>query len=188
MCDRNLEAPVRLDTQRSTTPRAPRTGAETTLPAPTDSAETTVRCRRCGLEQPSTNVCTNCHSFLPGNESSLIHGGRRQQQGRGTPLDEAQRVAIRDAVLSDLGGEAEVSEVMRQLVEDFSGAVVLRDLVFRHLQATGPLTQAGRRRASVDLYLAASARAERLAKQIGTSRRPARVPTLQDVLEGGGDA
>ena len=91
---------------------------------------------------------------------------------------------IRDAVLEDLGGRDEVSEVMRQLVEDFSAAVVLRNVAWQHIAAVGPLTKAGRRRAVVDLYLSASARAERLAKQIGTSRKPARVPTLQEYLEG----
>ena len=180
MEEKDLQKGVRLKTQQSKGDiSAPVPGQST----PSDSTETSVRCRRCGLEQPATNVCGGCHSFLPGNESALVHGGRRQQLGRGTALDESLRVEIRNAVLEDLGGEDEVSEVMRQLVEDFAGAVVLRDLVFAHLAATGPLTKAGRRRASVDLYLSASSRAERLAKQIGTARKPARVPTLQEYLQ-----
>ncbi len=104
------------------------------------------------------------------------------QLGRGTPLDRARLVAIRDAVLSDLGGEDEVSEVMRQLVQDFAAAVVLRDLAFAHIASVGPLTKAGRRRAVVALYLEASARAERLAARIGTERRATRVPSLQEYL------
>ena len=36
------------------------------------------------------------------------------QLGQGTALDEAERLAVRDAVLQDLGGEAEVSSVMRE--------------------------------------------------------------------------
>ena len=157
-------------------------------PSPSETAPTTghetARCSRCGHEAEPTGKgqCSQCGCFLPTNTVALVHGGRRMQLGRGTPLDEAERVAIRDAVLSDLGGEDEVSEVMRQLVQDFAGAVVLRDLVFSHLAATGPLTKAGRRRASVELYFSASARAERLAKQIGTDRKAATV-TLADYLD-----
>ena len=143
-----------------------------------------MRCLRCGLEQPRTNVCTNCHSFLRGTKSALVHGGRQFVEGNGTALDEARRTEIEVNVLEDLGGTDEVSEVMRSLVADFAGAVVLRDLVFAHLRAKGPLTKAGRRRACTSLYFDASARAERLAKQIGVSRKPARVQSLQEVLEG----
>ena len=54
-------------------------------------------------------------------------------------------------MLHDLGGDAKVSTVMRELVEDFSAAVVLRDLAFAHIREVGPLTKAGRRRATVSL-------------------------------------
>ena len=149
---------------------------------PSDSAETTVRCRRGGLEQPSTNTCSDCGSFLPGNTKALVHGGRRFMEGSGTALDEARRTQIEANVLEDLGGVDKVSEVQRRLVADFAGAVVLRELVFAHLQATGPLTKAGRRRACTTLYFDASARVERLAKLIGTQRRAGRIPTLDEVL------
>ena len=48
--------------------------------------------------------------FKPGNEVALVHGGRRM-------LDEVERLAIRDLVLQDLGGSAEVSAVLRELVD-----------------------------------------------------------------------
>ena len=120
--------------------------------------------------------------FAPGNVAALVHGGRRLQLGRGTSLDEARRVELRDAVLLDLGGQQECSSVLCELVQDFAAAVLLRDVAYAHLAAVGPLTRAGRRRAVVDLYLQASARAERLASQIGTARRPARVPSLHEYL------
>ncbi len=171
--------------------------------APSETTETTGRstvgCTRCGQEaEPSgKGQCVACGCWLPANEGALIHGGRRMQTGKASPLDEAHRVAIRDAVLEDLGGDDQVGEVMRQLVEDFAGAVVLRDLSFSHLAAVGPLTLKGRRRAVVGLYMEASARAERLATRIGTDRKPARVPSLQEYLnnkpaddesQGGADA
>ena len=42
--------------------------------------------------------------FNEGNTAALIHGGRRMQLGQGTVLDEAERVAVRDLVIADLGG------------------------------------------------------------------------------------
>ena len=42
--------------------------------------------------------------FNEGNTAALIHGGRRMQLGRGTALDEAERMAVRDLVIADLGG------------------------------------------------------------------------------------
>ena len=56
---------------------------------------------------------------------------------------------------------------------------------FDHLAAVGPLSR-GRRRPVVDLYLQASARAERLAVQIGLRRAERRVPSLSEYLDGRG--
>ena len=156
--------------------------------APPEVARTsgpeTVRCT-CGadVKPAGKGQCPDCGRFLPANTGALIHGGRRLELGRGTRLDEARRVEIRDAVLEDLGGRDEVSEVMHQLVEDFSAAVVLRNVAWQHIAAVGPLTKAGRTRAVVNLYLSASARAERLANQIGTKRKPVPVPSLTEYLE-----
>ncbi len=127
--------------------------------------------------------CPKCGRFLPANEVALVHGGRRMQLGRGSPMDEARRVAIRDAVIADLGGADECSAVLIELAGDFASAVSLRDLAWAHIASVGPLTKAGRRRAATDLYLQASQRAERLASRIGTDRKPARVPTLQEFLQ-----
>ena len=120
---------------------------------------------------------------MVGNTGGLVHGARRVELGRETVLDTARRLEIRDAVFRDLGGRDRVSTTLAELVEDFARAVVLRDLAFDHLAAVGPLSR-GRRRAVVDLYLHASARAERLAVRIGLTRRERRVPSLADYLEG----
>ena len=143
-----------------------------------------VACANCeqDVEPTGKGQCPKCGCWLTGNEAALVHGGRRLQLGEGSPMDEACRVKLRDAVLADLGGRESVSVVMAELVEDFSGACVLRDLVWQHLAAVGPLTKAGRRRAAFDLYLQASQRAERLAARIGTDRVGATVPTITEVL------
>jgi hypothetical protein len=97
-------------------------------------------------------------------------------------MDESERVAVRDAVLADLGGDDEVSETLRALVDDFSFAVVLTRLLTQHLTSVGPLTRRGRKRAALDAWHRASARLEGLAAKIGLERRGARVPSLDEYL------
>jgi hypothetical protein len=98
-------------------------------------------------------------------------------------MDQARQVEIRNAVLSDLGGEETISEVLALLVDDFAFACTLRDLLAAHLMAVGPLTKRNAKRAAVDLWHRASARAEGLAKRIGTERRAAHVPSLDEYLK-----
>ena len=143
-----------------------------------------VTCAKCeqDVEPTGTGQCPKCGCWLTGNEAALIHGGRRLQTGGETAMNEADRVALRDLVLSDLGGSENVSTVMRELVEDFARAVILRDLIWEHIAVAGPLTKAGRRRAAFDIYMQASQRAERLAARIGTDRVGATVPTITEVL------
>ncbi len=147
-------------------------------------AGTSRLCPKCGTPASGDDdhcQAKGCGSFLPANSAALIHGGRRFVDGR-SPMDESERVAVRDAVLSDLGGCGEVSEALRALVDDFSFAVVLTRLLSAHLAAVGPLTKRGRRRAAVDTWYRASARLERLAARIGTERRGAPVPSLDEFL------
>jgi hypothetical protein len=120
--------------------------------------------------------------FLPGNAAALTLGLGGHGLGAERQLDRVARLELRDAVLSDLGGEGEVSAVMRVLVDDFAQAVVLRDAAYAYLGSVGPLTKAGRQRAVVGLYLQASARAEKLAALIGTSRRAKPLPSLSEIM------
>ena len=89
---------------------------------------------------------------------------------------------IERAVIEDLGGEAECSEVLLALVHDLSFAVTLRDLLSAHLAAVGPLTKAGKRRAALTSWQQTSARVEALARMIGTQRRPVEVPSLEQYI------
>lgn len=141
----------------------------------------TVRCRRCGWEgEPAgKGQCPECGCFVASNVVALRHGGRRLQSGQGSALEEARRQEIRAAIYQDLGGEAEVSEVVRHLVEDFAAAVLLRDACWHHLQEVGPFTRSGKRRAAVDLWRESSVRVERLAARIGTERRQRPTDTLE---------
>jgi hypothetical protein len=148
-----------------------------------DGAETARTCQRCELPaEGAEDRCRECGSFLPGNVSALIHGGRRFVDGR-SPMDQAQAAEIRRAVVEDLGGEGACSEVMLRLVDDFAFAVTLRDLLAQHLAAVGPLTRRNQKRAALDAWHRASARAEALAAKVGLERRAAPVPSLSEYLE-----
>lgn len=167
-----------------TTPAQERTAAagSTSASSRAVGAETR-RCSKCKAvaEDNDRNTCQQCGSFLPANTAALVHGGRRFVDGR-SPMDEAERVAVRNAVLADLGGEDEISQVLRELVEGFAFAVVLRDLLAAHLAAVGPLTKRNRKRAALDAWHTASARVESLAAKIGLERRGAPVPSLDEFL------
>ena len=159
--------------------KQPGRGTEDQGPCASGSAPLSVAERPAGRDAAGRFTAGNRigQRFPPGNVAALVHGGRRLQLGHETPLDEVRRIDLHDAVLTDLGGRAEVSAVLAELVADFAAAVVLRDVAYAHLAAVGPLTRAGRRRAVVDLYLQASARAERLAAQIGLRRVPKPAPS-----------
>lgn len=147
--------------------------------------DTVVQCSKCRTEvEPSQRgQCPACGCWLPGNVGALVHGGRRLLAGHGTPLDVEHRRELRDAVIADKGGFENVSAVLASLIDDFAAAVILRDTAYGHLETVGPLTRAGRKRAVVDLYLAASARADRLANQIGLDRVQRRVPSLAEAMK-----
>ena len=148
-----------------------------------------VECGRCEWKGDSSDTkglghCPRCGCFVRRNEAAVQHGARRLASGRGTPLDRTRMVQIEADVTEDLGGSDAVSGVMSALVADFAFAVVLRDLLAAHLAATGPLTRAGKKKAAYTTWLQASARAEALARQIGTGRKAAKVPSLDEVLSG----
>ena len=146
-----------------------------------------IRCSKCkhDVEPGDRGRCPECGSFLRGNTMAVVHGVRQVALGRDTVLDTARRLEIRDAVFADLGGREQVSTTRAELVEDFARAVVLRDVAYDHLAAVGPLSR-GRRRAVLDVYLQSSARAEKLACQIGLTRRARQVPSLDDYLDSRG--
>ena len=129
-------------------------------------------------ERPDPDRDAKTGRFVPGNLVATDHGLSRPER-----LDPIARREIRDAVLTDLGGEFECSAVLCALVDDFAQAVVLRDAAYDYLASVGPLTKAGRQRAVVQLYLSASARVERLASQIGTGRRSKPIPSVAEYVE-----
>jgi hypothetical protein len=133
----------------------------------------TVRCSCGAIVEPSgKGCCPACGRFLPGNVVALVHGGRRMSL---PPERASRRAELRAQVWADLGGT--VPPIIGEVAEDFVSACVLRDQLVEHLEAIGPLTQRGTRRAAMDLYLATSARIERASVQLGVFRDEVKAKT-----------
>ena len=113
------------------------------------------------VEPIGKGMCPGCGHFLPGHTVSLIHGGRRMNL---PPPFKSRRAELKKQVWADLGGH--LSPIEAEVADDFVSACVLRDQLVEHLEAIGPLTQRGARRAAMDLYLATSARIERLSAMV----------------------
>jgi hypothetical protein len=182
--DRTPTAPAALQAAGSP---APTTGPGPAAETPTQSGggPAAEACTRCGSTAPAglDGKCpeASCRSWRKGNPSRPTHGLAPRRTAAPVPtLDVDRRNGLRDAVLADLGGESEVSAVMRALVEDFANAVDLRDAAMANVFAIGPTTPAGRRRAVLDIYMAASTRVERLASHIGVQRRAKPVDPLDE--------
>jgi hypothetical protein len=116
--------------------------------------------------------CPACGRFLPGNVEAMTHGQRRA--GPLPKERESRRAELRKKVWADLGGD--VPTIIAEVAEDFVSACVMRDQLVDYLEDVGALTQRGARRNAMDLYLATSARIERLSVQLGAFKdaKPAR--------------
>src|SRR5690348_6078896 len=133
-------------------------------PQPADGLKTARYCSNCeaDVEPGGKGFCPKCGRFLPENVVAVTHGGRRMTL---PPERESHRVELRAKVWADLGGT--IPPIMAEVAEDFVSACALRDQIVEHLEAIGPLTTRGTRRAAMDLYLATSARIERLSAMLG---------------------
>lgn len=122
-------------------------------------------CTGCGSAEPpdASGRCAspNCRKFRKGNKQAFVHGGRA------TPTSEDER--RREQLLTDVQADP-LATTLREFERDYAAVSTVRDLLAKHLVAVGPMTEAGRRRAAFDAFLAASARAERLAAAIREAR------------------
>ena len=96
-----------------------------------------------------------------------------------TPTDLVNCDDLLGKLFAERGGRNKVDLVTAIKLEDYAVAVIqLRNLA-RRLEADGPVTQAGRRRALVDIYNVFSTRVERLAADLTL---PSETPTpLADI-------
>lgn len=170
------------------TPQGPGQPAATPSLGPstaTPHGDASDACGRCGstAEPDADGRCpvAGCRAFRKGNPSRLEHGlSRRKPQAM--PLDAEAYRAIAESIVADLGGLSECTTLQRALVKEAARLIVTSDAAFDWMIETGgPLTHGGRRRPVVDLYLAASARVERLAAQLGLHRRAKPIDPLDEV-------
>lgn len=170
MTENQVRSGCELHDQRSTKDAAP---AAVPSELVKNKGPETVRCS-CGADVSPAGKghCPVCGRFLPSNAVALVHGAHRLQV---EPKRENRRLQLRAEVRADLGGH--VPPIIREVAEDFVSACVLRDQLVEHLEAIGPLTQRGTRRAAMDLYLATSSRIERLSVLLGTFRDTAKAKT-----------
>ena len=130
---------------------------------PAEGPATLRFCPNCeeDVDPKGKGLCPKCGRFLPGNVVSLKHGARRLSL---PPERASRRAALRAKVWEALGGNP--PPIIAEVAEDFVSACVLRDQLTDYLEGIGPLTERGTRRAAMDLYLATSARIERLSAQL----------------------
>lgn len=81
----------------------------------------------------------------------------------------------RAAILTDLGGEAQCSQLQLDLVDRYLELDTVAAWLGGHLVAGGPLTAKGRTRAALSAYVSAVDRAQRVATALGLARRQKRV-------------
>jgi hypothetical protein len=88
-----------------------------------------------------------------------------------------------EALLADAGYTREDAPVaLRTAVDGLTQAAVLRDAMFvRVVELGGPTSERGRRRSAVDLWVAASDRAERLLRLVGLERSTKRINVAERI-------
>ena len=86
---------------------------------PTAAPGSRVRCSRCCAEALEGTVnCPACGVFLPRNEAALKHGLRRYQDRGELPAEvNAYIVEFREQLVSDQGGEQELTAIRQGLVD-----------------------------------------------------------------------
>lgn len=97
----------------------------------------------------------------------------------------AAMAEARDQIVRDLGGEAELSQVQRDMVASYLRVGLLEEFCFQKLETGGPFTASGKQRPVVATLLKAIAQRQSLANLIGLQRRAKPAQTLTDYLDGG---
>ena len=112
--------------------------------------------------------------FIAKNEASLKHGLYRHEQ----PADLVESVdAFKANVVTDLGGEAEMSELEKSYVDKLGFLEVASRLLVSDLGRNGVILPGGRRpRESLDKLLSVIDRWDRLAQRLGMGRKTKPLP------------
>ena len=113
--------------------------------------------------------------FAPANVAAMVHGGRsRQVRTAALPTQADVRATLaakRAAIASDLGGEGNLTQLQRDLIDRYVEVDTVADYLAGTLVATGALTPRGRSRAALTAYLQVLDRQHRLASALGLRRQ-----------------
>lgn len=121
-------------------------------------------------------------TFAPGNSLALKHG--RYSRAVSRALLPEQRAVLatlaerESAIITDLGGEAELSTFERDLVRRYEETAALLDFTAPRLFASRPVT----RREARDTFMMALDRQLKIVAQLGLRRRPKPVPSVHEWL------
>ena len=191
------------DLQRSLQPSAPSQLSDARADDPAESAQSTpevektaqiepslvgaVVCARCQTSNPpDAELCLRCKSFLPANQLQRTHGIYSKTP---PPADLREKVdELRAGVISDRGGESELSTLELSYVEKLGDIDVTIRLLTHDIAVNGLLTKSGGVRGVYDKLLAGLAAFDRYAQRVGLERRAKQVPSLSEVMSRGDHA
>lgn len=139
-----------------------------------------VICARCQtLNRADDQLCSRCKSFLPKNQLQREHGIYSRLP---PPADLREKVDdLRAGVISDRGGDSELSTLERSYVEKLGDIDVTIRLLTHDIAVHGLLTKSGGVRGVYDKLLAGLAAFDRYAQRIGVERRAKVVHPLDAV-------
>lgn len=148
---------------------------------PSGAPGSAVRCSRCGTESPAgTTNCEQCGCFLPSNEANLKHGLRRYQATGVLPVEIAAHVArFRDQLISDQGGEAELSAIRAGLVDKLTQLEARCCLLEVEVIRRGIDSRPGAK--AHEQHLATLDRWFRFASSLGPGRRTRRLNVAEEM-------
>lgn len=170
--------------ERSTAASVSLTTEDENVRTSASSSAGDVLCPRCQTLNPSgSTLCVNCRKFVPANQGARTHGIYSRQP---PPEDLRVKVAeLRSGVVSDRGGEAELSTLEHSYVEKLGDIDVTIRLLTHDIAVNGLLTPGGRVRDVYEKLLAGLATFDRYAQRIGLERRAKRVESLVEVMNHG---
>lgn len=122
-------------------------------------------------------------TFGEGNTAAMKHG-LTSLQLLDHPDIRAWHQARVEAIVADLGGEAELSALQQGLVREVARLEVVVAALGDDLLEHGAITGKGATRAATNVWLAGLDRYARLAGQLGLSRRTKQVTTFSEAVRG----
>lgn len=155
----------------------PETGRASETPRALSGRDSDRCCRRCGAAAVADeNRCRDCGSFLPGNQSGLVHGGRRRTQS------DPEETELYQSWVADLGGVEELTAGQRAVLSRAAEADLIAHTAFDFLSRTQDGISSARVQSAIGALSTAAGMTFRAAGLLGLERRERQV-SLEDYME-----